>query len=58
MVEFVTHGAPCIVDQFRQELVAIGWTSEVNITETNASITFLVVYRNDSGTYDFIVHND
>ena len=61
-VEFVTHVVPFIVDEFRQELVTIGsaYVKRVttNITETNASITFLAVYRNDVGTFNFIVRND
>ena len=60
--EFVTQGVPFIVDQFRQEAIAIGpaFVGRVtaNITATNASITFLAVNRSDSRTYDFIVHNE
>ena len=60
--EFVTQGVPFVVDRFRQESVAIGEGFEgrvtANITETNASITFLAVNRSDSRTYDFIVHNE
>ena len=61
-VEFVTHVVPFIVDEFRQELVTIGSAHvgrvTANIRETTASITFLAVYRNDGGTYNFIVHNE
>ena len=61
-VEFVTHVVQFIVDEFRQELVTIGsaYVGRVtaNITETNASITFLALYRNDGGTYNFIVRNE
>ena len=60
--EFVTQGVPFIVDRFRQEPVVIisAYVGRVtaNIKETNASITFLAVNRKDSGTYDFIVHNE
>ena len=60
--EFVTQGVAFVVDRFRQESVAIGEGFEgrvtANITETNASITFLAVNRSDSRTYDFIVHNE
>ena len=60
--EFATQGVPFVVDQFRQEAIAVGpaFVDRVtaNITDTNASITFLVVNRNDSRTYDFVVHNE
>ena len=60
--EFVTQGVSFIVDQFRQEAIAIGpaFVGRVtaNITETNTSIKFLAVNRSDSRTYDFIVHNE
>lgn len=60
--EFITQGVTFIVDQFRQEAIAIGpaFVGRVtaNITETNASIKFLAVNRSDSRTYDFIVHNE
>ena len=60
--EFVTQGVSFIVDRFRQEPVVIisAYVGRVtaNITETNASITFLAVNRKDSGTYDFIVYNE
>ena len=60
--EFLTQRVPFIVDRFRQEPVVIisAYVGRVtaNITETNASITFLAVYRKDSGAYDFIVHNE
>ena len=60
--EFDTQGVAFVVDQFRQEAIAIGpaFVGRVtaNITETNASITFLAVNRSDSRTYDFTVHNE
>ena len=60
--EFDTQGVSFIVDRFRQEPVAINseYVGRVtaNITETNASITFLAVNRKDSGTYDFTVQNE
>ena len=60
--EFDTQGVPFVVDKFRQEPVAIGpvFSGRVvaTITDTNASITFLVVNRSDSRTYDFFVHNE
>ena len=60
--EFVTQGVPFVVEQFRQEAIAIGpaffGRVTANITETNASIMFLAVNRSDSRTYDFTVHNE
>ena len=60
--EFVTQGVPFIVDRFRQDPVAVNskFVGRVtaNITETNASITFLAVNRSDSRTYDFRVQNE
>ena len=60
--ELFTQGEPFVVDRLRQEPIAIGpaFVGRVtaNITETNASITFLAVNRKDSGTYDFIIHNE
>lgn len=60
--EFVTQGVPFVVDRFRHESVAINsaYVGRVtaNITETNASITFLAFNRKDSGSYYFIVHNE
>ena len=60
--EFTTQGVPFIVDQFRQDPVAINskFVERVTakITETNASITFLAVNRSDSRTYDFMVQNE
>lgn len=57
--EFATQGVPFIVDQFRQEPVAINPTYvgqvTANATETNTFITFLAVNRSDSRT---IVHNE
>ena len=59
--EFATQGVPFIVDQFRQEPVAINPTYvgrvTANVTETNGLIIFLVVNRSDSRTCDLIVHN-
>lgn len=62
--EFDTQaeGVTFVVDRFRQEPVAINsaFAGRVtaNITETNASITFLAVNRNDSGTYTFKIENE
>ena len=60
--EFDTAGVSFVVDRLRQEPVAINsaFVGRVtaNITETNASITFLAVNRSDSRTYDFIVQNE
>ena len=60
--EFDTAGVSFVVDRLRQEPVAINsaFVGRVtaNITETNASITFLAVNRSDSRTYDFIVENE
>ena len=60
--EFTTQGVPFIVDRFRQDPVAINskfvGRLTANITETNASITFLAVNRSDSRTYDFRVQNE
>ena len=60
--EFATQEVPLIVDQFRQENVAINPTYvgrvTANAAETNAFVTFLVVNRSDSRTYDFIVYNE
>ena len=60
--EFDTAEVSFVVDRFRQEPVAINsaFVGRVtaNITETNASITFLAVNRSDSRTYDFIVQNE
>ena len=44
-------GAPTII------LPAFDGRLTANITETNASITFLAVNRSDSRTYDFVVLN-
>lgn len=60
--EFDTQGVTFVVGRFRQEPVAINsaFAGRVtaNITETNASITFLAVNRNDSGTYTFKIENE
>ena len=60
--EFVTQGVTFVVDRFRQESVAINsaYVGRVtaNITETNASITFLAVSRSDSKSYEFTVQNE
>ena len=60
--ELDTQGVPFVVDRLRQEPVSINpaFVGRVtaNISETNASITFLAVYRNDSKSYEFIVQNE
>ena len=60
--EFDTQGVTFVLDRFRQEPIAINsaFAGRVtaNITETNASITFLSVNRNDSGTYNFKIENE
>ena len=60
--EFDTAGVSFVVDRFRQEPVAINsaFVGRVtaNITETNASITFLAVSRSDSKSYEFTVENE
>ena len=60
--EFDTAGVSFVVDRFRQEPVAINsaFVGRVtaNITETNASITFLAVNRGDSKSYEFTVVNE
>lgn len=60
--EFDTQGVAFVVDRFRQEPVAINsaFVGRVTakITETNASITFLAINRNDSGTYAFKIENE
>ena len=60
--EFDTQGVTFVVDRFRQEAVVINLAFvgrvTANITETNASITFLAVNRNDSGTYTFKIENE
>ena len=50
VVRTTTGPSTIIVPAFRGRLTA-------NITETNASITFLAVNRSDSRTYDFVVFN-
>ena len=60
--EFDTAGVSFVVDRLRQEPVAINsaFVGRVtaNITETNASITFLAVNRGDSKSYEFTVENE
>ena len=60
--EFDTAGVSFVVDRFRQEPVEINsaFVGRVtaNITETNASITFLAVSRSDSKSYEFTVQNE
>ena len=60
--EFDTAGVSFVVDRFRQEPVAINSAFlgrvTANITETNASITFLAVSRSDSKSYEFTVQNE
>ena len=50
VVKTTTGPSTIIFPAFRGRLTA-------NITETNASITFLAVNRSDSRTYDFVVFN-
>ena len=60
--ELDADGVPFVIDRLRQEPIAINpaFVGRVtaNISETNASITFLAVYRNDSKSYQFIVQNE
>ena len=60
--QFDTAGVSFVVDRLRQEPVAINsaFVGRVtaNITETNASITFLAVNRGDSKSYEFTVANE
>ena len=62
LAEFDTQGVTFLVERFRQEPVAINLAFvgrvTANITATNASITFLAVTRNDSGTYTFKIENE
>ena len=62
LAEFDTQGVSFIVDRFRQEPVAINLAFvgrvTANITETNASITFLAINRSDSGPYNFKIENE
>ena len=61
LAELDTQGVSFVVDRFSQGTVTIdsAFVGRVtaNISETNASITFLAVYRNDSKSYDFMVQN-
>ena len=60
--EFDTQGVSFIVDRLRRGPVAINseYVGRVtaNLTETNASITFLAVNRSDSKSYEFTVQNE
>ena len=60
--EFDTQGVSFIVDRLRQGPVAINseYVGRVtaNLTETNASITFLAVNRGDSKSYEFTIQNE
>ena len=59
--ELDVQGVSFVVDRFAQPPVAINsaYVGRVtaNITETNASITFLAVNRSDSNSYEFTVEN-
>ena len=60
--EFESRGFPFVVKKSTEEASAIIFPAFVgrltaNITETNASITFLAVNRSDSRVYEFVVFN-
>ena len=57
LAEFDTQGVSFIVEPVAINSEYVGRVT-ANVTETNASITFLAVNRKDSGTYDFTVQNE